>query len=79
MASRQSNSGWIEVPAFVQITLGNGTQIKGRFASYTDPSESSGYGAFQAVDREGVQTYVLWAAIAHLTVFPLGTEPPDEA
>lgn len=65
----------IEAPCFITCALGNGTVIRGRAVAYSDPDKSSGYGgAFSWRDGDGTVSYVLWAAIAHLTVFPLSSE-----
>jgi hypothetical protein len=61
----------IDKPAFIIVTLSNGTTISGRQLTYSDPSAMSPLGAFQMTDSDGVTTYLHGGAIAHVTVFPL--------
>lgn len=69
----------IESPAFVSITIGNGSVVKGRAVRYTDPAELDKWGGmFSFEDSDGSVTYVLASSVAHITVFPLTATPPEE-
>lgn len=72
----------IEAPAFLQVELLNGTRISGRHERYSDPMNADTRGAFVTEDADGTKSYVLWAAILRVTVFPLDASrreiPPPE-
>jgi hypothetical protein len=67
----------IDVPAYLQIELRDGTRITGRVVSYTDPTKADPYGACVSVDADGTTTYVLWAAITRLIVTPLTAQSSE--
>lgn len=68
----------IERPALVQIDLANNTKISARAARYSDPLDLNPSLPFVMVAHDGEISYVLGAAIARLSVFPLDTADPAQ-
>lgn len=75
----EAETGLITEPGYVQVDLLDGARMSGYQVSCSDPTTFAPDGVFCATDSEGTKSYILWKAIARVTIFPLSVTPPDQA